>query len=404
MGRVNYPLSRRSYVKTIGAVSALGTTTLAGCTGGNEDEILIGNVAGLSGPMASYGPHIQSGLEFAAQEINENGGPLGRDLRIKTEDSESAPETAATKTLSLMDEGAVAITGPVLSDVAIRMRQETESKKVPLLPIQGASTDLLTKDTRYTFRVGALPAPYYSRGTGEFADSLGVENYGAIVADYSFGNSYREGLEKYVQPRDFEQTIKMAPVGASDFKSQLRAIPDDIDYMDLGGHPVGIYTIIPQMWDVGLDPEATSGPGDPLPNFYDTLGDNVDKGIVQMHMTDPTSDEYVELANRFYEETNEFFDPYKAFGYVIANLVAEAAEDAGEADSQAIRDSISDMRYESVLAYPLEYTEWGELKESKLVALEFNLDAPEYYPEGDFNVEAVYETETYDPLDPEEWQ
>lgn len=405
MGRYSYSQSRRTYLKTIGGASVLGATSVAGCLGEESDDVLIGNTAAMSGPMSSYGPYVQAGLEFAAQQINDDGGVLGRDLRIETEDNESDPETAATTALRQIDEGAVAVTGPVLSDVSIRVRHETESQQVPFLPVQGASPRLLTKDTRYTFRVGAVPAPYYARATGEYVDHLGVERYGAVVADYSYGHSYQAGIEAFVEPMDgLDTQVELAPAGADDFSSQLRAMPDDLEYMDLGGHPVGIFTIIPQMWEVGLDPAATSGPGDPLSIFYDSLGDDVDRGIVQIHMVDPTNDEYVEVAQQYYEETDEFFDPFAAFGYVTAQLVAEAVEDAGEADPQAVRDAISDMRFESLLAYPLEYTEWGELTEACLLAMEFNLDSPPYYSEGEFYVESLFETDPFDPLDPEEWE
>lgn len=392
-------------MKAIGGVSALGTASLAGCVGEDSDDVLIGNTTALTGAMSSYGPYIRDGLEYAAQQINDEGGVLGRELRILTEDNESDPETAATTALRQMDEGAVAVTGPVLSDVSIRVRHETEAQQVPFLPIQGASPRLLDKDTRYTFRVGALPAPYYARATGEFVEHIGADNYGAIVADYSYGHSYQEGIEEFVKPIGGLNTqVELAPAGADDFSSQLRAMPDDIEYMDLGGHPVGIFTIIPQMWEVGLDPDATSGPGDPLPIFYDALGDDVDRGITQIHMVDPTTDEYVDVAQQYYEETDEFFDPFTTFGYVTAQLVAEAIEDAGEADPQAVRDAISDIRFDSLLAYPLEYNEWGELTDSKLQVLEFNLDSPPYYPDGDFYVESLFETNTFEPLDPDEWE
>lgn len=383
-----------------------GTGTGTGGGGDGGGEILIGNAAPMSGAVGSYGPFIESGLEFARQEINADGGVLdGRNLRIETQDIESSPEVGATAFQRLADQGAVAITGPVLSDVVVRMRQEAEDLEVPFLPTQGSSPQILTRDSRYTFRTGAPAAPYYARATGQFVSDLGVSTYGSIVADYSYGHSYRAGIEEFIQPMEgLDSTVEVAPVGASDFASQLRSMPDGVEYMDLGGHPVGIYTIIPQMFELGLEPQATSGPGDPFPNFYDALGDDIDRGIHQIHSVDPTSDEYVQVAERYHEQTGEFFDPYAAIGYATGKLVAQAIEDAGEASTGAVRDAISDINFDSILAYPLEYTEWGELTSARLTALEFTTDPLSYAPDGNIGVDFVFESDVFDPLQPGNWE
>lgn len=402
-------LDRRGYLKTIGAAATVSATGVAGCLGdddGEDGEILIGNAAGETGPEGLYGPRIESGLQFAIDEINDDGGVLdGRELTVETEDNESDPETVVSAMQRLVDDGAVAVTGPILSDVAVRGREEAEDLEVPFLPVQGASPQLLTTDTRYTFRTAGLPAPYYAGATGQFVEDLGVESYGAVIAEYSYGFSYQAGVEEYIVGREgLETNIEMAPFDAEDFGSQLRAMPDDLGYMDLGGHPVGIFDIIPQMWELGLEPEGVSGPGDPFPSFYDSLGDDIDRNVIQIHSIDPTSDEYGEVGEAYYEETDEYFDPFDAFGYIIANLIAEAIEDAGEADPEAVRDAISDISFDSMLAYPLEFNEWGELTEGRLLTMEFTSDSPPYYPEGEFHVDVLFESDPFDPIDPDEWE
>ncbi len=382
---------------------------LAGCLGDDGDgdgggDIVIGNVAPFSGAVGSYGPYIQSGLEFAAQEINDDGGVLGRDIVIEDEDNESAGDPTATGVQRLAED-AVAITGPVLSSSVIRGAQEAEDLEIPLLPIQGSSPSILSRDSRYTFRVGAAAAPYYAGVTADIIEEEGIETYGAIYADYPYGQSYAAGVEEYIVGMEgLDTTIQSSPVAADDYGGQIQAMPDDLEYMDLGGHPTGIYTIIPQMWELGYEPALTSGPGDPFPNFWDALGEDITRGLLQVHSVDTTADDYVEVAERYAESEGEYFDPFTAFGYVVANHVAAAIREADEVDSVAVRDAISDMRYETILPYPLEYTEWGEFTEVRLTALEFSLDPPSWYPDGDFSTEVLTVSDPFEPLDPDEWE
>ncbi len=431
---------RRKYLKLVGAGVAAGP--LAGCLGdddgdddtddgtdgdsdsddgdtdGDTDEddgtgddgdgepVIIGAAIPFSGNVGTYGPFAEAGLQFAAAEINDDGGVLdGREFVVETEDNESAPEPTASAFQRLADEGAVAITGPVLSDTTIRAREEAEDLEVPLLPIQGSSPSVLTRDTRYVFRVGAAGAPYYAGAVSELIEEEGIETYGAIFAEYSYGFSYQQGIEEFILPMEgLDTTVESAPIGADDFASQLRAMPDDVEYMDINGHPVGIHTIIQQMWELDLEPQYASGPGDPFPLFHDALGEDIDRGILQIHAPDPTADDYVEVAERYYEETGEYFDPFTAIGYVIGKQVAAAVEEAGEADPVAVRDAISDMRFETILPYPLEYTEWGELTEVRLAALAFNGESPSFYPDAPYGVDVLNVSDPFDPLDPDEWE
>lgn len=400
---------RREFLKATGV--STGLTLAAGCIGGGDGsggEIVIGNAAPLSGSFSPWGQFHQAGLEFGIKEINNNGGVLdGRNLTAVSEDTEANPQKAATSVQRLVDtENATVITGPVSSDVGIRVRRETEQLQVPHLPNQASSPQLLTKDTRYTFRVGGSATPTFASGSADLIKDRGYTEYGAIIADYGYGHSYRAGLEEFVLSNEnINSTVSVAPVGADDFTSYLREMPDDIEVMDLGGHPVGIFTIAQQMSELGIEPKITTGPNIPTPVFYETLQDQVAQSLTLFPAVDPSPSggEYVEIGNRYYEETGEFFDMYTAFGYVTANLVATAIEDAGEASPQAIRDAISSIEYDTILSYPLSYTEWGELQSVSLNAIQFTLEAPEYYPDGNYGFEKIYETSTFDPIDPTNW-
>lgn len=173
---------RRNVLKAAGA--GVGATLIAGCltgggnggngnggngngngNGGNgngngesDDPIVISSLQPLSGPFSVYGPRHRDGAEFAAQQINADGGVLGREIQIQTVDTESSGEAAATSfTQAIEQEGAVAGIGPGASEAAIRASNIAEEMEVPMYLHAAGAVEVVPQDSRYTFRT-ALPA------------------------------------------------------------------------------------------------------------------------------------------------------------------------------------------------------------------------------------------------------
>ena len=421
---------RRAFLKTVGTASIVG---LAGCSGdggdggsdggdggsdggdggggttsgGSGGDVVIGDAAPLSGNFSPWGTSHRRGLQFAVDEVNNDGGVLGaRNLKLVAQDTEANPQNATTVFRRLVNnQDAVAVTGSVLSDVAIGVQSVAEELEVPHLPDQGGSPQVYTEGTKYAFQVAGLSSPAWPLTTSGFIEEQGYSKYGAIFADYSYGRLYEEGINRYIKPIEgLQTTVKPAPVGAQDFSSQLRQLPSDIDFLDIGGHPVGIFTIAQQALELGIEAQAASGPVIPTPLFYETLGEDVENWLTLFSPVKLNSDEYNQLGSRFYDQTEGFFDMFAGFGYVTGKLLAAAIEEAGEADPTAIRDALSGISFDSpILGYTISYTDWGELEQSKLYGYQFTLDAPADYPEGNYGFKNVYESQTIDPLLPDYW-
>jgi len=420
--------NRRTFIRSLGAASAIG---LAGCTGGGNGgnggssgttatptgkptstsakpsgDIVIGDAAPLSGPIAPWGQLHKAGLEFAAKEINDNGGVLGQHVKIVSQDTQADPTTAATAVQRLVsEEGAIAVSGPVLSNVGIRIRQVAEQAKVPHIPNLAASANLLTKDTRYTFRLAGAATPWLARAIAGYIKQNGWTVYGAIIADYAYGHSYEEAMKRYITSMSgLQSTVELGPPKPGDFTSQLRKMPSDLQFLDVAGHPIAIFDIVQQALQIGLHPAVMTGATLPSGQFYGALGDTVSKGVTTFPPVDVTASDYLSVANRYYKATNKFFDPFVGFGWDTVTLIEQALESAGKADPQALRDAISAIDYDTILSYPsVSYTDWGELKQTKLIGQQFVLDAPSYYPKGKYSFKNVYETDVYGPVDPTNW-
>jgi urea transport system substrate-binding protein len=88
-------LTRRKTLQTLGATTALATASLAAPAiirrASAQDPIRVGLISPLTGAWTVYGKAHSAGFEMAVDEINANGGVLGRQIEIVIGDSKTEP-------------------------------------------------------------------------------------------------------------------------------------------------------------------------------------------------------------------------------------------------------------------------------------------------------------------------
>jgi len=77
--------------------------------GVSKDEILIGSIQDLSGPIAGFGKQVRNGMLLRVDEINEQGGINGRKLKLLVEDSAYDPKKAVLAAQKLVNQDKIFI-------------------------------------------------------------------------------------------------------------------------------------------------------------------------------------------------------------------------------------------------------------------------------------------------------
>jgi branched-chain amino acid transport system substrate-binding protein len=72
--------------------------------GVTKDELVIGSIQDLSGPIAGFGKQVRLGMLLRVDEINEQGGVNGRKLRLQIEDSAYDPRKAVLAAQKLVNQ------------------------------------------------------------------------------------------------------------------------------------------------------------------------------------------------------------------------------------------------------------------------------------------------------------
>lgn len=94
---------------------------------GADEPIRIGFVGPFSGNFATSSVAVQQTLETWVNVTNEDGGILGREVEIVTQDDEGSPERAVQVTRELVEDGVGIIVGPVTNATALQPLQQDPS-------------------------------------------------------------------------------------------------------------------------------------------------------------------------------------------------------------------------------------------------------------------------------------
>jgi len=121
---------------------------LSACTEpAEEPPIKIGGIFCMTGPLAAMGDLISKGALLAVDEINADGGVLGRDLELVIEDSATNDATAFEAYKKLVEvDGVQAIVGPMISGAVMSSGAYAKQMKVPMVS-PSATSPLITDQT-----------------------------------------------------------------------------------------------------------------------------------------------------------------------------------------------------------------------------------------------------------------
>src|SRR5712664_1633183 len=147
-------MNRRAFLKTAGAVAALGAVPSIGRA--QAKEVKLGYMLPVTGPLAFEAQLSLNGLELAVDEINNAGGVKalgGAKLTLLPGDTQNKVELGNAEAARLMDGGISALIGPFSSLVAYSVRQVTEKNQTPVMLLAAVADNLTEGGLRHAFRV-----------------------------------------------------------------------------------------------------------------------------------------------------------------------------------------------------------------------------------------------------------
>ncbi len=145
-------MRRRGAVRVValGVTALVVSGLLAACSASDEGggaarprgEISFGVLAPLAGDLAERGQDLVDGAQMAAAEINDQGGVLGRQVRLAVEDGGCAAATGEQAATGLATKGVVGVLGGLCEDAAVAAAKALAAEGPPFL-VTSARADRL---------------------------------------------------------------------------------------------------------------------------------------------------------------------------------------------------------------------------------------------------------------------
>ena len=342
------------------AVAALAAAGIVGSMAAQaaEDPIKLGAVYIRSGSASSYGAFAEQGMKLAIEQINDNGGVLGRQLEYEIEDSQGNSGTAIQAMRKLVyQENVDALMGIDSSGVAQGVASTVPQLQTPLIITHAATPDVTGKMCNdYVYRL-SVNIVQNMRGAAEIAADSGAKRWTTIGPDYAFGRQswdfFGQALKEKNPDAELMSETAFPRFGAEEFTPFINSImdadPDGVLISLWGGDLVNFVRQASDMgfFDEDIEVMFTVGAATEV---LDALGDKMPEGV--WLGTRYWFDAYDNETNRdfvaAYKERYDKAPSYNAEGAYAAVYAYKAAmEKAGTTDGPKVAETLAGMSFDS---------------------------------------------------------
>jgi len=330
-------------MKTIQTVVALAAMALCAPfalaqqgQGVSKDEIRVGTIQDLSGPLAGFGKQARNGMQLRVDEINEQGGVNGRKLKLFVEDSGYDPKKAVLAAQKLVNQDKIFIMAGHIGTAQNMAAMPVQFDKgvVNFLPIT-AAREMYEPYHRLKY---SFAATYYDQirlALPKMIKDKSAKKVCTIYQDDEFGLEVQRGAEAALKTVGMELAEKTSfKRGATDFSSQVAKMKAaGCDLVVLGTIIRETIGTVGESRKTGFNPTFIGSSaaytdlihklgGKPMDGIYATM-------TVQNPYTDEQSQPLRFWANKYQTKFNEDPTVFSVYGYSIVDQFIKVAQKAG---------------------------------------------------------------------------
>ncbi len=327
----------KARLSLIGAALALaGGTALAQSQGVSKDEIVLGSIQDLSGPIAGFGKQVRLGMMLRVDEANEQGGINGRKIKLLVEDSAYDPRRAVLAAQKLVNQDKIfAMVGHIgTAQNMAAMPVQFQKNVINFFPVTAAREMYEPfHKLKYSFA-----APYFDQmkiAVPKLAKDKGAKKVCTMYQDDEFGLEVKRGAEEGLKSIGMtlaEETSYKR--GATDFSSQMQKLQaSQCDMVVMGTIIRETIGGIATAKRLGFNP-VFIGSSAAYTDLIHKLGGPAMNGLyatmtVQNPYTDEASQPIRFWANKYKTKFNEDPTVFSVYGYSLVDTFLKAAGKAG---------------------------------------------------------------------------
>jgi len=217
---------KRILIAAVAAAALVAGTAMAQTQGVTKNEIVLGSIQDLSGPIAGYGKALRNGLQMRVDAINEAGGIHGRKIKLVVEDSGYDPKKAVLAAQKLVQKDKVfAVVGTVGTPINMAaMPIQFEKNVFNFLPITSAR-EMYEPISPLKWSFAATYFDQVRTGTKWMVKNKGSKRVCVLFQDDDFGQEILRGTEAGLKEINMQLAERTSfKRGATDFSSQIQRL------------------------------------------------------------------------------------------------------------------------------------------------------------------------------------
>jgi branched-chain amino acid transport system substrate-binding protein len=348
--------SRRDVLAGAGVAASL---PLLGRSGHAAEPIPIGWVGPLSPPGGyAEGTNMKNAAQMAEDEINAQGGILGRPVQITYADTRGMPAEGRTAAERLIQENkVVAVFGEFHSPVALAEMEVFHKYSIPFMACDVWSDQITAKGYPEVFR-NAPAVSLIDVTIGQWIAAAGFKNVAIIAEKDDVGLAARTLVQQELTKANIKFTAVDADPNLTDFTAQIlrfKSTTPPYDFFLSVYAEAGAYPMIRQAHDLGFAPTPNCGiynsGGEAVdPTFWQNVGE-AGKYLAAENVGLPKAawnDKTKAFVAKYHAKYNA--DPSGAVmeSYDGAGLLFDAIKRAGGTDAKGIIHALETTSYVGV--------------------------------------------------------
>jgi ABC-type branched-subunit amino acid transport system substrate-binding protein len=343
-------MSKKIVAALIVACMLLVGVLAPGCEG-EPETIEIGGILCMSGALAAMGDLISQGAILAVEEINADGGVLGKNLTLTIEDSATNDATAFEAYKKLVEiDGVQVIVGPMISGAVMSSGAYAELNEVAMVS-PSATSPLITLQTWKEWALRTCTGDHFQGQV--IADIIIEEGYNAtafMVQDTPYGI----GIELVVT--DLLEAANVTIVKTIRYDEEALSYNTELQQIiDAGADvivQVGYHTDSAKVYENADSLGLNTTPWLVAEGVYGLLASEYPAAAVFMAeapllgctlIPEAGTPAYTAFVAAYEARWGEPPGVYCDTVYDAVKLIAEAIEEAGEYDGAAIKDALYEV-------------------------------------------------------------
>jgi branched-chain amino acid transport system substrate-binding protein len=318
------------------SLALASTAAMAQSQGVSKNELVLGSIQDLSGPLAGFGKQVRFGMMLRVDEANEQGGINGRKIKLLVEDSGYEPRRAVLAAQKLVNQDKIfAMVGHIgTAQNMAAMPVQFQKNVINFFPVTAAREMYEPfHKLKYSFA-----ATYYDQmrvAVPKLAKEKNAKKVCTMYQDDEFGLEVFRGAEAGLKAAGMQfAEVTTYKRGATDFSSQMQKLASSqCDLVVMGTIIRETIGGIATARRLGFNPTFIGSSaaytdlihklGGPAMNgFYATM-------TVQNPYTDEASQPIRFWANKYKTKFNEDPTVFSVYGYSLVDSFLRAAGKAG---------------------------------------------------------------------------